>query len=133
MCPAPAGRAAGRKGGVMELKIKDGDYVKDGAGGLTRVDGGEKLLQRVLFLLTAHRGCFPFLPDLGSRLYLLGQTAPAKRQSAAQQYVAEALLNEADLTVKTVTLQSGEAGAGELAVSLNYGGTDLSVTMSIQG
>ena len=33
----------------MELKIKDRDYVADGAGGLVRVSGWDELLERVLF------------------------------------------------------------------------------------
>ena len=32
----------------MELKIRDRDYVSDGAGGLVRVSGWEEMLQRVL-------------------------------------------------------------------------------------
>ena len=31
----------------MELKIKDRDYVADGAGGLVRVSGWDELLERV--------------------------------------------------------------------------------------
>ena len=34
----------------MELKIKDRDYVADGAGGLVRVSGWDELLERVLFM-----------------------------------------------------------------------------------
>ena len=40
----------------MELKLRNGDYVPDGVGGLKRVEGREALLQRVLFKLTARRG-----------------------------------------------------------------------------
>lgn len=36
----------------MELKIKDRDYVADGAGGLVRVSGWDELLERVLFKLS---------------------------------------------------------------------------------
>ena len=117
----------------MELKIRDGDYVRDGAGGLVRVDGGEELLQRVLFRLTAHRGLLPFLPELGSRLYLLGQTTPSKRAGAAQQYVTEALSGETDLAVKSVTLRDGDDSLGELTVLMDYAGSDLTVTLNVQG
>ena len=58
----------------MELKLENGDYLPDGHGGLQQA--GEELLQRVLNRLSARRGSFPFLPDFGSRLYLLGLTAP---------------------------------------------------------
>lgn len=60
----------------MELKLRNGDYVPDGVGGLKRVEGREALLQRVLFKLTARRGAFPFLPELGSRLWQLGKAPP---------------------------------------------------------
>ena len=52
----------------MELELRNGDYVSDGAGGLRRLEGDQALLQRVLFRLTARRGQFPFLEELGSRL-----------------------------------------------------------------
>ena len=55
----------------MELRLEQGDYVPNGAGGFQRLEGAEALLQRVLFRLTARRGQFPFLPELGSRLYAL--------------------------------------------------------------
>ena len=57
----------------MGLSLREGDYVPDGTGGLRRTGGQEALLERVLFRLTARRGSFPFLPELGSRLWQLGQ------------------------------------------------------------
>ena len=74
----------------MGLSLRNGDYVPDGTGGLRRTEGREALLEQVLFRLTARRGTFPFLPELGSRLWQLGQLPAARRQSAAEQYVAEA-------------------------------------------
>ena len=79
----------------MGLCLRDGDYVPDGRGGLRRAEGREALLERALFRLTARRGTFPFLPELGSRLWQLGQVPADGRQSAAEQYVAEALAGEA--------------------------------------
>ena len=55
----------------MELALRNGDYLSDGAGGLRRAQGKEALLQRVMFRLTAKRGSFPFWEDLGSRLWQL--------------------------------------------------------------
>jgi len=52
----------------MELKIKDRDYVADGAGGLVRVSGWDELLERVLFKLSVRRGSFALAPELGSKL-----------------------------------------------------------------
>ena len=65
----------------MERRLSQGDYVPDGGGGLTALGDGEEVLARVLFRLTAHRGAMPFLPELGSRLYLLGREKPSARQA----------------------------------------------------
>ena len=73
----------------MALMFRNGDYVSDGAAGLSRVTGREALLQRVLFRLTARRGTFPFCGTLGSRLWQLGQLPAHARQTAARQYVTE--------------------------------------------
>ena len=83
------------------LEIKEREYVPNGAGGLCRAEGREALLQRVLFRLMARRGQFPFLEDLGSSLWRLGRVSAAARQSAAEQYVAEALTTEAGLIRKS--------------------------------
>ena len=113
----------------MELELRNGDYVPDGAGGLRRVEGAEALLQRVFFRLTARRGTFPFLPSLGSRLWQLGQLPPAGRLPAARQYVTEALAEE-PVSVERVTLTE-QAGRGFLTAELRYGETPLSVTLEV--
>ena len=115
----------------MALALRNGDYVSDGAAGLCRAQGQAALLQRVLFRLSARRGSFPFQEDLGSRLWQLGQLPLAARQAAAQQYVAEALAQERDLSVERVTLlQNGDAAS--LTAELLYEGTSLTVTVDIQ-
>ena len=90
----------------MELKLENGDYLPDGHGGLQQA--GEELLQRVLNRLSARRGSFPFLPDFGSRLYLLGLAAPSVREAAAERYVTEALAPETALKVESVRLREEE-------------------------
>ena len=55
----------------MELMMQNGDYVSDGRGGVKRSEGGEEILQRVLFQLSARRGAFPLLPQVGSELWRL--------------------------------------------------------------
>ena len=55
----------------MELKIKDRDYVSDGAGALVSASGREELLERVLYKLSVRRGSFALAPELGSELHLL--------------------------------------------------------------
>ena len=37
----------------MEPRLKNGDYIPDGLGGVVRCEGAEALLERVLFRLTA--------------------------------------------------------------------------------
>ena len=58
----------------MELKIKDRDYVADGAGGLVRVSGLDELLERVLFKLSVRRGSFALVPELGRQISSLTKT-----------------------------------------------------------
>lgn len=112
----------------MEWKLVNGDYVPDGMGGLTALSGGEEVLARVLYRLTARRGALPFLPGLGSRLYQLGREKPSARQALAAQYVAEALREEPDLTVREVELaQQGETGW--VAVHLDWQGEKLTVQL----
>lgn len=113
----------------MELKLINGDYVPDGAGGMCRLSGAEEILGRVLFRLTARRGGLPFLPQLGSRLRLVLREKPSARQALAAQYVTEALKEETGLRVAQVEL-SGE-DPGQLTVCLEWQGEPLSVTVDL--
>lgn len=113
----------------MEIRISNGDYIPDGLGGVVRCQGADALLARVLFRLSAHRGQFPLLPQLGSRLYLLAREPAAQQLSAARQYVAEALEAE-EVSVQDVSLAPAGDGRLNITVSLSYRGTDLSVTMT---
>ena len=110
----------------MGLSLRNGDYVPDGTGGLRRTEGREALLEQVLFRLTARRGTFPFLPELGSRLWQLGQLPAARRQSAAEQYVAEALA-----AVEQVILTESGGGRAQVTVGLTWQGETLSVTVEV--
>ena len=115
----------------MEWRLTNGDYVPDGAGSLTALTGGEEVLARVLYRLTARRGALPFLPDLGSRLYQLGREKPSARQALAAQYVAEALREERDLNVRSVEL----ARAGDdllLTARLDWRGEELTVRLPLE-
>lgn len=114
----------------MEWKLVDGDYIPNGTGGLTALSGGEEVLARVLYRLTARRGAFPFLPELGSRLYQLGRESPSARRALAVQYVAEALREEKDLKVEDVELvQTGETGF--LSVRLNWQGKPFAAEVAL--
>ena len=110
----------------MEARLENGDYLPDGRSGFLTAEGDEALLQRVLLRLSARRGSFPFLPELGSRLYLLGTLAPAARSLAAERYVTEALAPET-LTVEEVRL--GEDGS--LTVTLRSGGRAYQVETTV--
>ena len=115
----------------MGLCLRDGDYVPDGRGGLRRAEGREALLERALFRLTARRGTFPFLPELGSRLWQLGQVPADGRQSAAEQYVAEALAGEAGLSVEEVTVTERGGGRADVTAELTWQGEPMSVTVAV--
>lgn len=94
----------------MSMRLKDGDYIPDGSGSFCTVSDKEALLERVLFRLTARRGAFPFLPQLGSQLYRLAQEKTSRRAALAKQYVEEALAEEAGLSVQDVEWKE-ESGA----------------------
>lgn len=114
----------------MELKLRDGDYVPDGKGGMERVEGAEELLERVLWKLSVRRGSFPLLPELGSRLYLLPRARPGERDALAAQYAAEALADEADLALNTVTLtENGEKST--LRLELEWRGEAFTVETAL--
>ena len=115
----------------MELQIQNGDYVPDGLGGFRRLTGGEALLQRVLFRLVPRRGAFPFMPELGSRLYQLGSLPTSQRSAAAVQYVTEALAQE-PVDVEEVILTPQPGGTAELQVRLSCQDTGLDVMLEVQ-
>ena len=113
----------------MALLLKDGDYVADERGGLRTVGGAQDLLQRVLFRLQARRGSFPFLPELGSRLYLLPREKPGDRQALARQYAAEALREEDVVT--EVTVEDGTDGRLQVQVALMWNGERLEAEVTV--
>lgn len=115
----------------MELKLERGDYIPDGAGGFTSLDGAQALLARVLFRLTARRGQFPFLPELGSRLYQLGREKPSAREALALQYVTEALAQERDLAVLGTELTEDGLGGAVLRAELEWRGSPLAVQLDL--
>lgn len=112
---------------MTELKIRDGDYVFNSAGTAQRVKGREALLQRVLFKLTARRGAFPFLEEMGSTLYRLGSFPPSQRQGAAQTAAAQALADEEDLE-----LEQAELDGERLTVHLRYQGEPLELKLTVR-
>ena len=123
-------QAGAYRGGLsVELMVRNGDYVNDGAGGFLRAEGTDELLQRVLWKLSIPRGSFPLLPALGSELHRLGRAKPAERAGLARQYVAQALSDEAELSVAGVELSAG----GELTVELDWRGEALRLILGTGG
>lgn len=75
----------------MVNQLNNGDYVVRGGGGIVRLRGNNALAANCLFRLQCRRGSFPFLPELGSRLWQLGTERPSNREACARQYCMEAL------------------------------------------
>lgn len=101
----------------MELRLENGRYVSRGIAGLERVQGEDELLQRVCMKLKARRGGFYPMPEYGSRLYSLTSVKPSMRETAARQYILEALADETELALETVTVSEED---GELCVSAAF-------------
>lgn len=91
----------------MRMLIRDKDYISDGAGGFQLCQDSLRIPEQAMFLLTARRGGFAPMPEIGSRLYLLPYEKPSAQQAAAEVYVQEAL-EPLGLTVAGVDVISGE-------------------------
>lgn len=103
----------------MENLLIDGDYVPNGFGGFVRLQGREAVLQRVLFRLTCRRGSFPFLPELGSRVYTLCSEKPGQRAALARQYCTEALQG-LGVSVESVALRDAGNDRLDMTVRLKW-------------
>lgn len=112
---------------MMALMLREGDYVPDGQGGFLTVTGAREVLERVLWKLTVRRGSFPFLPELGSRLYLLGRVPAGQREALAAQYAAEALADE------EVTVTGAEWEEERLMVHLLWKGQTMTAAVTVGG
>ncbi len=106
----------------MELKLTDGKYIRGEKLGVAQVSEVEELLQRIEMKLKIRRGAFLPLPDYGSRLHLLSTEKPSNRQSAARQYVLEALADEMDVEIASLELVSITEAEARLSLSFTYKG-----------
>ena len=113
----------------MELMVRNGDYVNDGAGRFLRAERTDELLQRVLWKPSIPRGRFPLLPARGREPHPVAPAQPARRAGLARQYVAQALSDEAELSVAGVELSAG----GELTVELDWRGEALRLILGTGG
>lgn len=116
----------------MSLLLKERDYAADGNGGVTVVQDGDALVNEVLFRLTARRGSFPFLPELGSRMGQLRREKPSAWETLAQQFAAEALAGMEGVTVTGAAVRR-EQDALMVTVELLWQDTLLSVTAQLEG
>lgn len=116
----------------MSLLLKDRDYVADGNGGVAVVQGGEALLNEVLFRLTVRRGSFPFLPELGSRMGELRREKPSAWEALARQFAVEALDGLENVTVTGASVRR-ERDALAVSVELLWQGELLSAAVQLEG
>ena len=111
--------------------MRNGAYQPDGRGGYVALDGGQAVLQRVLFLLTARRGGFPLLPRVGSRLYRLPRERAGSRPALARQYAAEALAELEGISVAGVELSDRADGRMDVTVLLDWNGQRLEAGLMV--
>lgn len=116
---------------MIELQMTQGDFVPNGTGDFSRLEGSQALIQRVLFKLTARRGMFPFLPRLGSQLHTLSREKESARQALCTQYVCQALEDE-DVAVTDV-VYTHQQGQAQVKVFLQWQGEALEVTAGLGG
>ena len=115
----------------MELKLTDGKYVLGEGRAPEELDGAAELAQRAALRLQVHRGAFLPLPEYGSRLWQLGRVSRAERETAARQFVLEALSDETALTLETLELVEGADGDAALKLTLSYAGGTLDLPAGI--
>lgn len=112
----------------MAIKMERGDYFLR-PGGTVRLRGDEAVLADALFRLQCVRGSFPFLPELGSRLWRLGLERSGDRPALARQYCAEALAGSGVEVLEVNIREQGQALAVE--VTLGLGAQRVNVEVSV--
>ena len=110
----------------MAAVLNNGDYTPDGKGGFAKDTGP---LAEILFRLSCKRGGFALLPELGSRLHLLGQEKPSRRSAAARQFAMEAL-EDLNVTVEDAAVTLDENGTARVTVFLTAEGDRLQVEVT---
>lgn len=115
----------------MSLLLTGKDYVPDGNGGVVVAEGGDALLNEVLFRLAVRRGSFPFLPALGSRMHQLRREKPSAWEGLARQFAVEALEGLEDVVVTGAEVRE-EGGALMVAVALLWQGGPLTAAVRLE-
>lgn len=112
----------------MVNKLVNGDYVVQGSG-IARAEGAQAMFANAVFCLQCRRGSFPFLPNLGSRLWQLGQERHTEWAACARQYCIEALQGTG-VELKNVSVsRQGQALCVEAELIL--GENSISVEVSV--
>ena len=106
----------------MEMKTARGSYVPGKQGDFEYVSGIEEIRQRVERKLQTVKGEFLPQPEFGSRLNLLSQIKPAKREAAARQYIYEALAEERDIELSSLALVYEQDAVLRLEMGFDYKG-----------
>ena len=114
----------------MELRLDNGKYVCDDRGSPISDAGTQEILTRALFKLASKQGEFPFIPNLGSRLYTLHKEKKSNLNSAAMQFVMEALEDEKEIQVVSVDTQ---VDRDEIRVTANimYSGSSIQLGLTV--
>ena len=94
----------------MERMLENGDYVPNGAGGLGSVSGGEEVLARALFCLTARIAQLPVYP-IDANLFTEPQYEQRVRKTINQVLEQEAPIREG-LLIRRVSQAFGFSRAG---------------------
>lgn len=105
----------------MRMRMENRDYVPDHIGGFEGLSREEQVLHQALFLLSARRGGFAPLPEVGSRLYLLYREKPSAWESSAAAYAQEAL-SPIGIRVKKAAVQREDDGL-RVTITAEYQGT----------
>lgn len=112
----------------MVNKLINGDYVPQG-GGIARAQGAQGAFANAVFCLQCRRGSFPFLPQLGSRLWQLGRVRQGEWEACARQYCMEALQGTG-VELQTVKV-APQGHALCVEATLCMGETTLSVEVQV--
>lgn len=110
----------------MAIKLEQGDYALKGSAPVP-LRGQDAAFADALFRLQCRRGSFPFLPELGSRLWRIGLERRSDRDALARQFCAEALSGCAVQARDVSVREQGRALAVELTLTLGDAAMNVEV------
>lgn len=108
----------------LDTLLCHGDHKRDQQGFVQKVDGAQEAIQRAMIRLSVPKGSFVPDPNLGSRLFLLGQSPVEQTEELALEYAKEALLDEKEVQAVSVKKISKTGEGLELEFELEYLGKD---------